>query len=252
MRQILLVEDSSTQARAVTKPLEDAGYEVVRVDRLANAIESTQHRAFDSIILDLQLPDSSGFETYLQMQEAAHDTPIVVLTSTDDEKLALQMLRGGAQDYLIKEEVTSDWILRSVRYAMERIHATRQQRERESVAVEVQELELDIEPVNDVTVIRIRSKQLMGSDVIAELSSQLYKLVDEQGKRKFILNCHDVDYVSNSVLGQLLIWDEKIRQTGGSMRICKLRHHVMDQIKVRKLLAQFDICIDEETALRGF
>ena len=252
MRQILLVEDSATQARAVTIPLESAGYEVVRVDRLADAVENAQHRAFDSIILDLQLPDSSGLDTYLQMQEAAHDIPIVVLTSTDDEQLALQMLRSGAQDYLIKEEVTSDWILRSVRYAMERIQAGRQQREKESVAVEIRQLELDVEEINDVTVIRIRCNQLMGSDVISELSSQLYKLVDEAGKKKFVLNCHDVDYVSNSVLGKLLIWDQKIRQNGGSMRICKLRRHVMDQIKVRKLLAQFDICIDEDTALRGF
>ena len=252
MRQILLVEDSSTQARAVTKPLEDAGYQVIRVDRLGDAVQQAQHREFDTIILDLQLPDSGGLDTYLQMQEAAHDTPIVVLTSTHDEELALQMLRGGAQDYLIKDEVTSDWILRSIRYAMERIVANRQQRERQPAAVKLQELELDVDEVNDITVIRIRTKQLMGSDVISELSSQLYKLVDEQGKRKFVLNCHDVDYVTNSVLGQLLIWDQKIRQNGGSMRICELRRHVMEQIKVRKLLAQFDICIDEETALRDF
>lgn len=252
MQQILLVEDSSTQARAVTKPLEDVGYRVACVERLEDAVHRAKDRGFDSIILDLQLPDSSGLETYLRMQEAAGDTPIVVLTSTDDEELALQMLRGGAQDYLIKGEVTSDWILRSVRYAMERAAASRQQRERESVAVKVREIELEVDEVRGVTIVRVENRQLMGADVIEELSSQLYKLVDEQGKRKFVLNCRAVEYVSNSVLGQLLVWDQKIRQYGGSMRICNLRRQVMDQIKVRKLLAQFDICIDEETAMRDF
>ena len=106
--------------------------------------------------------------------------------------------------------------------------------------------------MKDVTVVRIKTKQLMGADVIDELNSQLYKLVDEDGRRKFVLNCHDVDYVSNSVLGQLLIWDQKIRHYNGSMRISNLRREVNEQIKVRKLLAQFDICIDEETALRDF
>ena len=120
------------------------------------------------------------------------------------------------------------------------------------MALKTQELELDVDEVNDVTVIRIKNKQLTGCDVIEELNSLLYKLVDERGKKKFVVNCNELDYLANSVLSQLLVWDQKIRQHGGSMRICNLRDQVKDQIRVRKLLARFDICIDEETALRDF
>ena len=252
MRQILVVEDSTMQARAVTKPLETAGYRVLCVDRLEDALECVSRDGFDSIILDLQLPDSRGLNTYERMHEAARETPIVVLTSDDDESMALQMLRSGAQDYLIKGEVTGDWILRSIRYAIERVAASRQRRAESPVAVKTQELELDVEDRAEVTVVRIKNDQLTGSDVIEELNSQLYKLVDERGRKKFVVNCGRVDYLANSVLSQLLVWDQKIRLQGGSMRICNLRDQVRDQIKVRKLLARFDICIDEETALRDF
>ena len=207
---------------------------------------------FDAIILDLHLPDSEGLNTYLRMQESVPSTPIVVLTSTDDEELAVQMLRSGAQDYLIKGEVTADWIIRAIRYAIERFDAFRQKSRAPEQLAHDRELSLAIEKVDEISILRIREKQLFGDDLIEQLSSQLFRLVDEEGERKFVLDCHEVEYLSNSVLGQLLVWDKKIRHHAGNLRICNLRREVQDQIKARKLLAQFDIFLDEKTALSGF
>ena len=162
------------------------------------------------------------------------------------------MLRSGAQDYLIKGEVTSDWIVRAVRYAIERFVATRGRREEPGRLAHDRELSLEMDRFDEVIILRVHESQLFGDDLMEQLSSQLFRLVDEDGLRKFVLDCQHVDYISNSVLGQLLVWDKKIRQHTGSMRICNLRKEVQDQIKARKLLAQLDICIDEETALRSF
>ena len=252
MPRVLLVEDSPMQARVVTGSLENGEYEVDCVERLNEAVELALGGRFEAIILDLSLPDSDGLNTYLRMQEAAPSTPIVVLTSTDDEELAIQMLRSGAQDYLIKDRVTSEWIVRSIRYAVERFNAARSKMAQPEAVASDRALNLEVVSRDDITVLRVLEKQMFGDDLIEQLSSRFFKLVDEDGRRKIVLNCERVDYLSNSVLGQFLVWDKKIRQHGGSLRICNLRREVQDQIKARKLLAQFDICIDEPTALQGF
>ena len=252
MSRILLVEDSRLQARVVTSSLEQTEYEVECVEQLRDAVQQVISGDYVAVILDLSLPDSEGWNTYQRMREATAKIPIIVLTSTDDEELALQMLRSGAQDYLIKGEVTADWIARSLRYSIERFAAAHSERDALQVLAPDRKLNLVVEQLDDVTMLRIQERQLFGGDVIEQLSSQLFKLVDEEGKRKFVLNCAGVDYISNSVLAQLLVWDKKVRRNQGSMRICNLKGSVQEQIKARKLLAQFDICLDEATALQGF
>jgi diguanylate cyclase (GGDEF)-like protein len=75
------------------------------------------------VLLDLSLPDAVGMEAVTQMQAAAPDIPIVVLTGLDDENLALNAVQHGAQDYLIKGRVDEVLIARSIRYAIERKRA---------------------------------------------------------------------------------------------------------------------------------
>jgi anti-anti-sigma regulatory factor len=184
------------------------------------------------------------------MQDACPATPIVVLTSTDDEDLALRLLRSGAQDYLVKSEVTSRWIIRALRNAVGRSSAIQSRRKQEPELD--REFGMEIEQIGDVTVLRVQETQLFGDRLLEQLSSQMFKLVDEGGNRKLVLNCDRVEHVSNSVLTRLVMWDEKIRQHGGSLRVCNLRRDIQDQIKARRLLSQLNICIDEETALRFF
>ena len=95
MSRILLVEDSPTQTLIVSGSLESTEYQLESVGLLNDAVKRIRNESFGAVVLDLSLPDSEGLDTYLRMQEAAPSTPIVVLTSTDDEELALEMLRNG-------------------------------------------------------------------------------------------------------------------------------------------------------------
>lgn len=77
----------------------------------------------DIILLDLGLPDSEGFETFVRVHQQAPKIPIVVLSGMDDEELAIRTVREGAQDFLVKGKVNGDLLLRSIRYSVERMRA---------------------------------------------------------------------------------------------------------------------------------
>jgi len=126
--RILMVEDNPGDVRLLREHL--AGnhtvgevFNVVHAERLALALQSLDEGGFEAVLLDLSLPDSQGIGTLSKMHAARPGMPIVVLTSLDDEALGLQLLQHGAQDYLIKGEVTASLLRRSLRYAVERKRA---------------------------------------------------------------------------------------------------------------------------------
>ena len=102
----------------------------MHVDRLASALESLGQGSFDAVLLNLSLPDSQGIGTLTRVHAAKPSMPIVVLTSLDDEELGLQLLQAGAQEYLVKAEMTASLLRRSLRYAVERKRAEVHQKER--------------------------------------------------------------------------------------------------------------------------
>ncbi len=97
-----------------------AGFEAIASDRLAVAVSRLTERPFDAVLLDLALPDSDGFETFARVQAAAGDAAILILTAHDDDRLALEALRGGAQDYVVWDRPDPDLVARRLRYAIER------------------------------------------------------------------------------------------------------------------------------------
>lgn len=125
MVKVLLVEDNALSAKLVSEVLAQHRPEpfLVRVaESLARARDILRTDAVDVIVLDLSLPECEGLETLRRMTEAAPDLPILVLTSTDDEDVAIQALRGGAQDYIVKNQFSADGLRRAVLYALERRH----------------------------------------------------------------------------------------------------------------------------------
>ena len=121
----LLVEDNEGDAFLLKKQLaygKETQFDLTHVDRLAIAVKLLQRELFDVILLDLSLPDSSGLETFLSLKTIAPHLPIVLLTGLNDESLALKAVREGAQDYLIKGQATTEVLIRSVNYAIERMH----------------------------------------------------------------------------------------------------------------------------------
>ncbi len=125
---VLLVEDSRVARLMVKGALESVKsdrFELTSVDRLDQAIDILNRQKFDIVLLDLTLPDSSGLETCQRLRQKTRHVPIIVLTSNEDEAFALQALKSGAQDYLLKSEVAPALLARSIRYAIERARAER-------------------------------------------------------------------------------------------------------------------------------
>jgi signal transduction histidine kinase len=124
---VLLVEDNLSYAKLIKHGLMNGcagNLEVQHVKRLSVALEYLERMEIDVAVVDLSLPDSSGCDTFQALRSAAPEVPIVVLTGLDDAHLALQLLKQGAQDYLLKHEVEPKLLVRSLRYAIERHRAT--------------------------------------------------------------------------------------------------------------------------------
>ncbi len=121
--KILLVEDNDGDARLIEEALSEAGklrFELVRCETVAQALKFCLNGSPDVVLLDLGLPDAQGLETVRRMHRAALQTPLVVLTVSNDEDLAIRSLHEGAQDYLPKAQINGDLVWRALRYAMER------------------------------------------------------------------------------------------------------------------------------------
>lgn len=123
MESILLIEDNRAEARLLQEILKGSllhQAELTHVNRLEEGIAYYEQHPVDIILLDLTLPDSYGLASLDRLLTKAPDVPVVVLTNTNDDNLAVEAVRRGAQDYLVKRQVNQDLLVRSLRYAIER------------------------------------------------------------------------------------------------------------------------------------
>jgi len=122
--RILLVEDNPGDVRLVKEMLAEGSKQLVfkieQVDTLAAGIEKIRKEKFDAVLLDLGLPDSKGLETFYSLHAVSPDLPIIVLTALHDEDAAIEAVRGGAQDYLIKGRLEGELLTRGILYSIER------------------------------------------------------------------------------------------------------------------------------------
>lgn len=124
--RVLLIEDNPDDACFLHEALSETReeqIELVHVEQLDDAAKRLRQETFQVILLDLSLPDSQGIETVLRVQDEAPSVPIIVLTGLDDDNIALQAVRAGAQDYLVKGNIDARILVRSIRYASERKQA---------------------------------------------------------------------------------------------------------------------------------
>jgi len=121
--RVLLVEDNDADARLVRELLAESPrgrFEIVHVHYLSEALEVLKKGDVDVTLLDLSLPDSTGFATITSVYVAAPDVPIVVMSGRDDETITAKAVEEGAQDYLVKGHVDSAALVHSLLFAMER------------------------------------------------------------------------------------------------------------------------------------
>lgn len=95
-------------------------FELKIVDSLKDSLNTLNKSDFDVIVLDLGLPDSNGFETFIQVHDHSPQIPIIILTGLEDEEIGVRAVKKGAQDYLIKGQINTKLLHRSIKYAIQR------------------------------------------------------------------------------------------------------------------------------------
>lgn len=120
---VLLVEDDLIHVQLMEELFWLVGsqdFRLVHSLTLGDALNRLLTEPIDIILLDLNLPDSQGYDTFQQIQDFQINVPVILLTATNNEKIALKAIQDGAQDFLVKGEVDARLLIRSIRYALER------------------------------------------------------------------------------------------------------------------------------------
>ena len=127
MMRLLLVEDDQNEALVIKNLLKEGlsnQFTLEQSPSVSRALDLIQQYSFQAIILDLDLPDGKSFESIPQFIQYSPGAPILILSGVEDEDRAIQAVKSGAQDYLIKGQTSSSTLCRAIRYAMERHRAT--------------------------------------------------------------------------------------------------------------------------------
>ena len=120
---ILYLEDDLSFAKSIIRMLKrskGSTFKIHHVRQFSEGVEQLGKKVFDLVLLEPNLPDSKGLSTFNRIRRYISNAPIVLLTSHDDIKLALQTVKAGAQDYLIKKDINSNILVRALLYAIER------------------------------------------------------------------------------------------------------------------------------------
>ncbi len=120
---ILVIDENSGDVSLLRSLLEgcwDGRFRLIHVEDLASSLEVFEKERIDAVLLDLSLPDSQGLRTFLRVQGRNPRAPVIVLSTHEDESLAMKAVQAGAQDYLVKSRLDDQLLVRSLRYAIER------------------------------------------------------------------------------------------------------------------------------------
>ncbi len=160
--RVLVIEDNPGDARLIEALLsvaKTASFQVESCDTLAAGIAKLAAEPFDAVLLDPGLPDSQGLETFLQLHEHQPGIPIVVLSGLGDDEVGLRAVQAGAQDYLVKGDVETNVLERSIRYALERKRAA------EAIRQHTEELRNNERLLRKMLDLQERERQLLAYDI---------------------------------------------------------------------------------------
>jgi putative nucleotidyltransferase with HDIG domain len=130
--KILLLEDNPADVLFMREALSDSPWlDLTDFERLSQGLDELERTQYDLILADLGLPDSSGIKTLEKLVEQAPHLPVIVLTGLSDEKVGIEAVRLGAQDYWIKGQLQKINLARTIRYAIERKQVEEKLRESE-------------------------------------------------------------------------------------------------------------------------
>jgi signal transduction histidine kinase len=187
--KILLIEDSLPEARLLQEILKEnksRQFSLVHVKRLREALDRLHQDYFDVILLDLTLPDSQGLESLAPLIDRAPSIPIVVLTNMNDDELAIEAVRRGAQDFLVKRHVSVEVLVRSLYYAIERKQISEALREvNQALEVRVRERTDELHKVQELNQFKSEFVSMLSHDFRNPLNTIILStgLLQENGHR---------------------------------------------------------------------
>jgi len=120
--RILIIEDNHADAEMIRIYLEESSLQFVltSAESLSGGLKKLEEEPVDLVLLDLGLPDTTGFNTLRKYLERSPDIPVVVMTGLNDQRRGTESVRAGAQDYLVKGEFDSRQLIKVIRYSLER------------------------------------------------------------------------------------------------------------------------------------
>jgi two-component system sensor histidine kinase UhpB len=120
---ILVIEDNPSDSFLIEQMLSTSELAIEKIftcEHLADGIRLIEQNQISIVLSDLSLPDSFGMETFLKIRKHSSQIPVIILTGLSDSEMALQALKKGAQDYLVKGEFNTSFLVKSILYSIER------------------------------------------------------------------------------------------------------------------------------------
>src|SRR5580698_3275087 len=204
--QVLVVEDNAGDVRLLREMFskeQPGSFKLTHLLRMSDAEVHLAKGGVDIVLLDMGLPDEQGLETVRRSLAAAPDVPVIVLTGLDDETLAAEAMKEGAQDYLIKGQIENRALPRALRHAIERNQLDRRLRDQQSYTRSLIESNIDAlmttDPHGIITDVNKQTEALTGQtrdELIGEPFSQYFTDPDraEAGIKRVLSESRLTDY----------------------------------------------------------
>jgi len=111
---------------------------------------------------------------------------------------------------------------------------------------------VEVSDVGDVAVVRFVDRKILDEANIQELGRELFQLVEEEDRKKLLLNFSSVEFLSSAALGKLITLDKRVKAHGGSLKLCNIRPEIYEVFAITRLDKLFNIKEDEADALADF
>lgn len=234
--KLLLVEDNPADADLLQEILDEANeteWSLVHVETLKEALKCLNENQFDVVLLDLSLPDKQGLDTVQKTYDVVPDLPIVVLTGLNDKVIALEALRQGAQDYLVKGKIDSNLLVRAIRHAIERAQTLKRLRQSEE---QLQRLNEELERRVEEQTNELRQKNQYLQNEVVERQRLEEELRQSLAKEKELsdLKSNIISVVSHEYRTPLtsILTSAELLQHYGYQWPEEKRHRHLDRIQI--------------------
>src|ERR1700709_1733603 len=177
---ILTVEDNTSDLFLLEHMLKSSGLEIAQLystDHIREAYALLEKHTINVVLLDLTLPDSFGIHSFIYLKPVVQKIPVIILTGLSDTNVALEAIKEGAQDYLVKVELTESLLVKAIQYSLERtrtLENLRESNERFNTVVKATNdaiWDWDLR-TNEVFLVGDSYKQLFGYDIVNAISPQ--------------------------------------------------------------------------------